>query len=335
MAVLLRYLGLGNEGTPGTPVDAQVHLDITSTTLDTPTDTELYHEGGVGGRGIRSRKPGFYQPSGNVVYDADLESIVWLLRYAFGSYAFTPGSPNVHEVYASNDNVLPAFTARVGKDLSNLEHMFQWCALGQLQLQVSDGFLVATADITAQQDAPDTLVAEASLLLPSVPQVAFHEITATLPDPTDASPKIRSLTWTINNNLRTTDRQHIGSRFAEGSPAGGRDVTFSADLWFEDRAELERFWGGASGPAAAGATSFGMVISGAVGADTIDIAMNDVHYTQVQTQPSGRDPIIQSVAGRALVATHTLDDTITDVETEALVTVNNTAADVSTAGTPS
>ena len=90
MLPIARYAGFGEETLYGTAVPAVVHVDIASATLDSPSDTESYYAGGLG-RGTRTRRPGYYAPSGNLVYGWDIRTIARLLRWTLGGYRFTTG----------------------------------------------------------------------------------------------------------------------------------------------------------------------------------------------------------------------------------------------------
>ena len=84
-------------------------------------------------------------------------------------------------------------------------------------------------------------------------------------------------------------------------PGYERTVTYTLNMLFDDLTELERFWGGASGPTLAGSTETSLEIlldGGDYG--SLSMFMPKTVYTSVQQQPSGRDEIVQVVNGRAL-----------------------------------
>ena len=107
MPDILRYLGLKEESSfnPGTPPASEIHLDIASATLDSPTEAQMIYDGGMG-RAPKLHRPGFYNPTGNIVYAFDIKTIAFLLKWALGGYAFTAGLTVVDgsSVEAVDDN---------------------------------------------------------------------------------------------------------------------------------------------------------------------------------------------------------------------------------------
>lgn len=226
---------------------------------------------------------------------------------------------NVHEIYAVNNNVLPTFCARIGKDL--FEHVFSGCGINNLQLQSQNEFVMVTADVIAAQDHRDDIKAIADLLLPDGYPLAFHEVTVTQ-GANGISCAVRNLELSIGNNLNAVYGQ--GSRHPCHRIAGGRDVTLSMELLYDSLDHLQSFWGGTDGPAATGAQEFQMTLRLDAGADgEIDIALPRSIYTAVPTQPSGRDEITQSIATKAFETVHMLADFVTEVRSELLVTIQN------------
>jgi len=95
-------------------------------------------------------------------------------------------------------------------------------------------------------------------------------------------------------------------------------------LSFDSTAELETFWGTATGPDAQGGDDIGFTLLYSAGADgSLEIALPRMHYLTVPTQPSEREEMTQEVEAMALVTNITLADTLTIVESELLATVTN------------
>lgn len=333
MVETIRYAGFGNEATYGTAVPADFHVDVQSATLDAPSDTENLYGGGLG-RGMRTRRPGYYSPGGNIVYAWDIRTIAHMLRWALGGYVFTEydsvdSSPaqNQHEIYAVNDSLLPSFTARLGKDV--FEHVFAGCVVDSLELNLAGDFLLATMALRAQKDSKAALEAISDLLLPDEFPLAFHEVSLELPDTSDVSADVRALTLTIANTIRADSGRGIGSRYPRRMPVGERNVTLGFDSWYEDTDHLESMWGASSAPADSGSSDFDLRITADAGADgSLVLYVPSAHFSGVQQQPSGRDEIVQSTSVRALVGDVTLDDAVTTVETELLATVLNDEPDL-------
>lgn len=322
MPPVRRYAGFGNESVYGTAVAAQFHVDMQSATLDAPSGTESYYAGGLG-RGIRTRRPGYYVPSGNIVYAWDIRTIGAMLRWALGGYVFTDDTLNTHEMYASDDVILPSFTARIGKDV--FEHVFAGCVVDSLELDLAGDFLLATMAVNAKKDSKAALQAESALLLPDEFPLAFHDATISLFG-SARSADIKKLKLMIANGARPDSGRGIGSRYAYRQPVGSRDITLATDLWLENTGDVEDFWGGASGPSDDGPADQAISITCDAGADgSLVLALPRAHFTKVATQPSGREEITASAEIRALVDDIELLDGVTTVRSELLATLENAA----------
>jgi hypothetical protein len=330
MTAIFRYGAFAEEASynENPAPEPDFFVDITGASLDAPSDTEMIYGGGLG-RSAFLHRPGFYSPAGNVVYAFDVRTIAFLLKWALGEYVYTAGGGtgalNLHECYGTEDDILPSFCARIGKDL--FEHVFSGCCLNQLQLQMEGEFCVATADIIAAVDAKDTLRAIADVTLPTEYPLAFHEATAYSVSgsyETEWSANVKSLTLTINNNLSAEAGRTIGTRYPRRIPANERLTTFAANLWFDSDDELEKLWGGASGPAATGPAEgfLRVVLDGGAGGE-VRLDLPKYIYTQVQQQPSGRSELVQAVTGRAFPDTVTLEDGVTDVSTDIYARIEN------------
>jgi len=92
----LRYLGLALENTYGEDVsDADLHIDITGASLDSPSEPFIQYEGGIG-RMPANAIPGPYAPSGGAEFAASISSLAYLLHLALGVSAID--STNVSSV---------------------------------------------------------------------------------------------------------------------------------------------------------------------------------------------------------------------------------------------
>lgn len=342
MVTRLRYLGFAEEASynEAPPPEATMHVDIASATLDAPTDPDLVYEGGLS-RAARTRRPGFYSPSGNIVYAFDIDSVGHFLKWALGGYVFTADNPeiglNTHEFYGVSDSLLPSFVSRLGKDKLaddiNFEHVFSGCSIGQLAIATSDAMAQVTADVLSAKDARDDIKEISDLLLPDSFPLAFHELTASIAA-SDESTLIKSVELTVNNNASAEDGRSIGSRFPRRIPSNERSTTFSIELFWQSLAQLQKFWGDTDGPAEGGSADFAVVLTfnagdneGAFGVDrTLEITLPASWYTQAQQQPSGRSELVQSLAGRSLEGSVTLLDALTIVDTDIYVKLINDQA---------
>ncbi len=228
---------------------------------------------------------------------------------------------NLHEVYGANNVLLDTFTARLGKDV--FEHVFQGCVLNTLTLAIEGEYCMATADIIAGKDSKAAIKPVPELVLPRQYPLVFHEATATIAG-VDESCQIKSMTLAINNNASAENGRGIGQRFPCRIPVGSREVTLTKSLWYEDTKHLERYWGGASGPSATGSEEIAVDLkfdSGDFGELTLSLPR--FINTQVQQQPSGRDELVQEVAGTAMQAQEVELEDESVVGTEILAVIEN------------
>lgn len=244
--------------------------------------------------------------------------------------AITESTPGVlpgwalHEIFATNENRLPSFTTRIGKDL--FEHVFSGCRIDTLTIESENEFVMATPEILASKDAKDTLKAIDALLLPDAYPLAFHELTITR-NVTGISCDVRSMTLTISNSLSAAHGQ--GSRHPCDIIAGEREVTLEMSVAFESMDHLEAYWGDTAGPSESGSTEVGWTLHLDAGADgELDIAIPRTIYTAAPVQVSGRDEIVHDLSIKAYVTTHTLADELTEVRSEMLVSLQNRVAEM-------
>lgn len=322
---ILRYFGYGKETSFGTEATATQHVDVASTTLDVPSGAEIVIEGGMG-RGALRKRPGFYSPSGSIEYTWDIRSIGWMLRYALGGYSFTTGEQgekNIHEIWGTNYNELPSFTARCGKDL--FEHVFLGSTINTLNINVTGDLATATMGILAQRDKRAALKDPADLLIPNEYPLAFYDFTAKIGS-SDVSAYVRSFSLDINNNITANTGRTIGSRYPRKFRAGNRTCSLQVSLDFNDLTYLQSFWGGEDGPVNLGSSEIALEITGQAFATegTITISLPRCVIMGIQTQPRGREVITQTLNLQALTDTDiTLNDGTTKVSSDIYVKLLN------------
>lgn len=313
MSNVLRYLGICEESeyAEAPAPAATMHIDIASTTVDVPGDTQMIYGGGLA-RSPYIHRPGFYSPSGDIVYAFDIRTIGFFLKWALGGYDFLAGEPlNTHTIYGANKNILDSFCARLGKDV--FEHVFSGCVINTLTLKIEGAYCELTASIIAAKDSRVDLKALSELLLPDEYPLAFHEVTAKIAT-VDQSAKIKGLTLVIANNMSAEAGRTVGSRYPRLIRAGERTVTVSKTLMFDDISELERYWGGTNEPSDLGASEFEVEINFDARSDgSLKILLPRFIYTSVEQKPSGRDEQVQATAGRAFLPAEIIEETDTDI----------------------
>lgn len=190
-----------------------------------------------------------------------------------------------------------SFTARVGKD--SFEHAFAGCVLSSLQVAVERDFAMMTLGILGAKDSKETLAAS-PIGWTDGAVFAPHEVTADVAG-SDASAIVETLTLNLQSNANVEDGVTIGSRFPRRAYWGSFMADLSMTLAFADDAELQRYWGGATGPADT-LTEFAVDLH--FGAN-MDIALPRGIYMTAAQPVGGRDRVTQDVTFRALYDTGT------------------------------
>lgn len=295
---VLRYLGIAMESEFGTAVDADYHIDIASSSLDSPSDPNIPFVGGLS-RGNRVYRPGAYVSAGGVEFPVDVNTVGLFLALLFGqveidgpesdlyTYSFTP---------LRHSLILPSGTFRLGKDL--FEHVFTGCIVNSLDFSVDNELVNLSADVQGGQDFKDTLKALAALDLTESFPLAFHESTITIGEGAgnDRSADIDSVSINLNNNASTEEGVRMGSRYPRIGYAGDFEVTLNMDIVFETMKEKEIFWGHEDGPGEHNTTETEATVKFDAGTDGhLLFTFPRVIFREVPIQPSGRDRVVQSV----------------------------------------
>jgi hypothetical protein len=326
-----RYFGACEEANfnPDTPPEAKFHVEIASATLDVPDNPNIEFESGLY-RGRTSLRPGFYSPSGNIVFPINIRALGYILKWALGSYVFTDGGggTNTHEIYGQEATLLPSFTARIGKDDLG-EHVFAGTVINSLELVIENDYILCTIDCVSAKDTKTTIKAIADLSLFDENLLTFIAAGITFGG-NIYNCKVKNITITVENNADAPAGKGIGTRYPCRIPVGARNVNLSGTLYFEDDTEYQKYWGQAGGIGDNGPTNEEIVITIDSGDDgSIELKFPKVMYTNVQAQPSGRAPIDHDFSAYAMVNGVTLADEVTEINTELLATIesNNTDMD--------
>lgn len=300
-----RYVGIGIEDEFGEEVDADVHVDIASSDLDAPSDTQITKESSMS-RSDAGHRPGPYTPEGGLEYAFDVNTIAYLLHLVLGEgeteeltdedfdfeHTFTP---------VRNDLILPSSTIHVGKDV--FEHIFAGCVIGSMTLSLDDEFAMVDLDVVAKKDSKGTLTDISELSLPEAYPIAFHELQIEM-GPKDGTQEervdIESIEISIANNADAEAGITLGSRYPRRIFAGDLEITVSMDIQFSGTQDLESFWGASDGPSDVETEEQNITFTfdgGTYGNLTFNLPQ--CIFESISTQPSGSDRIVQSAELRA------------------------------------
>lgn len=305
VTAVLRYLGIGMESQFGVEVLADYHVDIASSSLDSPSDPNIPFTGGSS-RGNRKYRPSSYLCSGGVEFPVDVNTIGLLLALLFNQVEVT--GPDGGGIYTytfvpnRHDLILPSATMRLGKD--NFEHVFPGCIVNQLDISVDNELAMIAVDVQGGKDKFGTLKPFHLLNLTESFPLAFHETVVTIGEGAgnDRSADIDSVNIGFNNNASTEEGTRMGSRFPAAGYAGDFEVTLNMDIVFETMEEKEIFWGHEDGPGEHSTTETEATVKFDAGdAGHLLFTFPRIVFAEVPVQPSGRDKVVQSVSCRVFV----------------------------------
>lgn len=318
-----------------------VYINMASSSLDTPGETNIEVPSAFG-RAADEFEPGFYSPSGNVVYPVNIRTIVNFLKWGLGGYAFMAGAPadatagtpaglNIHEAWGDDTRILPPVLVRVGKD--QFEDAFRSMVVESMELSVEDALTNLTIEFAGQRNFRAVLQAKNAVkqALPTERKIPFHQVNVSI-DGVLQQRKMKTLTLSIGNSTDAESGRYLGTRFPGRVPANERSTTLSTEMDFSDLTQLQRIWGdpdGATESSRAAEFPVEIEFNGGKNADSLDqlllVTLPKVHYQTVETQPSGREEMTQPVTMIGYQGDVTLDDGATVVTTDVYTKTANEA----------
>lgn len=209
----LGYLGLGFEGTPGTPdTTPDVYLPYTDISL------RGHHEPieVIGATTSRHQQKdsvvGKKWGEGDVAIDLDVVNSGYLFKMALGQEVLVTGTPNTHTFYTTvSGNTPKTATLIQGRDTDVQQYAFG--AIDELSVEVSDA--LATMSASIMSDFP-TVGAAQTVTTTSGTVFAFHNMGVRFgSDLSNASSAnatpVNDLSVTISNNLEVIHRSGSAS----------------------------------------------------------------------------------------------------------------------------
>jgi len=227
------------------------------------------------------------------------ESTVYDVNYSHGDYE--------QVVTLQNDIELESFTLKTGKD--EFMHTFTGCAMNSLTLSVEKEWVTVSMEFVASKDEKETIMTQAAVvaLIPQEYPLAFHHVTVQAVDYggslVDISSDVEKLTLTFTNNADAEGGVTLGSRFPRRIFAGGFDCNIEMGIVFNSTAELEDFWGGATGPSTTDIgtlKALSILLNSGHGLGDVVFDLPRCIVQKNALQPSGRDRVIQEISMEAL-----------------------------------
>lgn len=287
---ITRYFYTGEESSFDTAVAGVHKFDPESVDIDSADDDKAIWAGAS--RVDRHVVLGPYNVAGGFNVLADLDRFPFFLKMALGGLNTSGSGPYTHVFTPDLTNLMPSFTAIVGKD--NFEHVFSGCTLNSLQIQITDNFVRAIGDVLGASDEKQSLDGSPAFNEGSI--FAPHDVTYNI-DAGDESARVESATIEISNPDNEEGRS-MGSRFPRRIYKGSTLVTVTLTLAFLDEQEMTKFWGQSSGPLTTGSpTEVNHTLN--IGSN-FDITMSRGVYTSFGKPLAGRGRITQDVTARFL-----------------------------------
>lgn len=279
---LKRYFRFAVEGEyGGSPGDWTVY-DFDSADITPPDDQyETFESSAL--RSSIYAAPGAYISEGSVSVPATLNGLEKIIEGALGG------------LEGGISTTLSTFHMAIGKE--EFEHLFTGMAIDSLEMSYEDGFLVLSLDVVGGEDEKNPLpTVEATEL----PEEVFTALDGGFTiSGADYTAKVEEMTLTIDNNIDVEETMPASQRFPTVITPQDLEVDLDLDITFENSDELERFWGGATGPEEGVQTSeVELDFVGDAGEFTVDIprAICQTYESEV----SGSEPIDQSLTYEAL-----------------------------------
>lgn len=250
----VRYVGIAQGSGQEQP---EFFLDALEAGLDSPEEADVEVESSIGNT-ARQKMPGVWIPTGPINYNADIRSIVHMLKAGLHGYAateelaadgVTPTGYTIHEIWADDARYLDEHCVRIGKD--ETEDGFERSVLGSFEMSVERSTVPINMNWAAcnQFENPvKDLDAEIYPNLYDEQVLMWSGIGAYIDedangDPIDESPFVKSLGLSFDNNLNSEDGVTVRSRFPRRHVMQGRTFEASMNIHFEDNKHRRRFWG--------------------------------------------------------------------------------------------
>lgn len=295
MAIGFGYAGLKKETTFGTLATVEEFIPIKS--IEVTQDPQNYYPEEI--RASRGRSKGIpmgLQNEASVEMDAEPQSIGHILLAALGSVSTTLAETGVHTHKFTPGNVLPSYTWE--KNDTVMTQSLVGCKTDTLTLSVEaggDGVLTAEMDLRVKS-VQDKASASTPVYTDKDPFV-FHKVTVTKGGA--ANGDLKSMEIEISNNLKDDQFYLSTSREVGHIEEGAREVSFSFEMRFKNKAEYTAF---ANGDKDSFVIKFEGALAGSTKKDTIEIKMGKVLYDSFEVPMGGPDDeVLASVEGSALI----------------------------------
>jgi len=244
LSTKVRYLGVGEETTPGTPVAAAAYLPIISESIR-PSQGWVFPET-VEDRGAKRAILGRFGSVGDVRMNVIPLALTKLLKWAFGGLTTTSlgGTPAAYKHEFKPADVLKTFTARIGAE--EAERVIAGCMINSLELAMAVADVICGVSIGVD-GGEETKATIGTPTFPSgdgAKEFSFLAPAALTWGGTSKVAIVEALRARLINTI--PDRWTAEGRFKKRAKVAKREVTADLDLLFPDTTEYDRFLAGTS-----------------------------------------------------------------------------------------
>ncbi len=233
---MVRYIGVGEESTYGTPVSPTRYIDILRENLVfnrgiTPVET-------VYSRDIRKYVEGKASVTGSIDFTVEPENVGDFFKWVLGSVETSGTEPPYIHVFKPAESIKSFTTVVVSEQL---KRKISGCLINRLEIESALDIVTGSIDVIAAKEEKDT-----ESYTPTISNLApfvFKQGTLTLGG-SDRSSYLRALRLRINNNIPTDDLYGFGSQYPQRIVLRSRTVECDLELSFEDTSEYDAFLAG-------------------------------------------------------------------------------------------
>lgn len=239
-------LGIESAAAPGTAVAESHFLPWTAFSLQAVTEKSHF----VSARGIRNRTANSMirrkYSQGSISFVPNVKNMPYFLSLALGSVSSgtITDSSYTHTFTVNNTNATPKTATLTIEEGGVQTVQYTNCVLNSLNIEVSDDYASATAELIGQFPGTDTVSESFS----TETEMAYHQMTAKFGTSfsnaaSNSATPLKSFSLNINNNVLLDEAFLSGSNgiTAGGLIPGRLQVTGSYSLHFSDTTELAKY----------------------------------------------------------------------------------------------
>jgi len=239
---MARFIGLAEETTYGTAVDADHWIDVVSESIT--SSQEMIDVETAAYRARRYRIPGPYRVGGSFDMIVAPDNIGLLLKALLGSVSTTNDGGGRYKHTFTHDTTIPSLTLEICPDVGNRSRQITGVGVRSISFESpAREALSATVDVIGSYEK---LITPSTPTLPTLRPFVFYEGSLTMNGSTIAN--VEAVRLTIENDI-PDDAFVLGSRYLPGLRLQGFTVSGEMDITFLSWDYYKRFFGSATASA--------------------------------------------------------------------------------------